>query len=466
MMKAIGVVALVLLMAGASYGLAGNGPMNPTNGLNVYWYGVSGPNSSTYANQFIRSATRGVGWSDVAHNVTSNNVTTTVSTAGWSIFAEGNVLGPDMWDPQADRYTGAPIVGAQGRTVIQAHVPEGTLNAAPENQWSIIRLTPGGGYDLVETGPGLNTLFNVGRIVKAPDNLLGLNTHGLAVHIVQGNGDYSAYLNDANNDGLMDTTTSPDRVVSSSINGYQCADVAFGPDNALYWRRSLGGGATGISREYYVATSGATTVAQTYANFATLGTVGGYAILNEGYPGVAVGQGHGGAPIVYFSANTSGTDEDNSLLISSRASVIAAQDTNGDNVITPGLDTLALIWREGRFGVTTNFIQANGNANDTNGTIIDLEYDSVSQSIVLAGAWQSFVVIALDNTTGLSAIGARNFGGQNTNDTAGQPWGIGGYFTLDPIPFPSTEIPEPATMLLVGTGALGLFGYIRRRKMA
>jgi hypothetical protein len=39
------------------------------------------------------------------------------------------------------------------------------------------------------------------------------------------------------------------------------------------------------------------------------------------------------------------------------------------------------------------------------------------------------------------------------------------YLKMDQVGGGSTEIPEPATLLLVGTGALGILGYIRRRSL-
>ncbi len=71
-----------------------------------------------------------------------------------------------------------------------------------------------------------------------------------------------------------------------------------------------------------------------------------------------------------------------------------------------------------------------------------------------------FNIFAADNTAVIARYvdvhGYANPGGGRT----------GGYYDIKIFgSVPEAEIPEPATMLLVGTGALGLFGYARRRMM-
>jgi hypothetical protein len=40
-----------------------------------------------------------------------------------------------------------------------------------------------------------------------------------------------------------------------------------------------------------------------------------------------------------------------------------------------------------------------------------------------------------------------------------------GTYSLTSMEFAAADIPEPTTLLLLGTGALGAFGYVRRRRM-
>ncbi len=475
MKKAIGVVALVLLISGVSYG---TGTLNPTNGLDVYYLQTTADVSNNFANFYVYRAHVDPGWTLASANVLVDNIAAAPGypNNGWGMTEiYFNQESPTMFTPKANPFTGLGTGGA-GTLAFLAHVPgQVASGGGGQDPWAIVNVTPNAGdpgnvanYSMLfkgSIGAGINQNWNTNHFLVAPQNLAGKTSNGVSLWMATS--DYGAsYLYDADNDGEIDNDTTAGAGAEHLGAGGYSSTGSWGPDPALYGNGGISTGKPGVLRTY-LKTDGSGGVSADYVDLFSLSST--YTFLNaqSNYmptPGVwgathlAVGQGHGGAPVVYVSTITKMQDEDNALDISDRWSVLAMQDTNGDNVIDAVNDTFKVLWRTGRFGVD---IYSGRNYGNGDAALSDLRYDSVSQSLVLSNAWGAFVVLALDNTTGLDVTGAIKFGGDYSGYLGG-----GNRIALDPTAFVMEGIPEPATLLLVGTGALGVFGYIRRRRMA
>ncbi len=481
-MRRIGmVVALVALLAGISYA---SGTMNPTNGLDVYREQmVYDSNPNHFVAIQILAAHVGAGWTLDSTNVLVDNQTTDQVTwpNWWPPQAPYGHRTPSMLDPRADRYTGAPT-GGTGRVMYNSIDP--LRNDPTHGTWSTSSALPNAGdpnnagnFGLLSYGqPGyyVGGTFDgwasgSGSIgaVWAPNNLGGKNSHGLAY--LQTDWDYGTrYLFDADGNGRIDNDSTasagPEAIYMSG--GDFGGKPSWGPDNALYRTGGVPSG-VGLNRQYIDPTTGTASAVKSYANLTSLQAA--YPWIRDDqelggavYPyilGMTLGPSHTegvAAPIVYLGTMTTTLDEANPEISSTKISILAVQDMDGDNeILAGGPDVVSLVWRSSQWGVSMSWDYYHNEDASMN----DIRYDPVSQSIVMTNAWGEFAVISLDNTTGLNAIGGIQFGGIQSGYLGG-----GHTLALDPTPFVS-EIPEPATLLLVGTGALGVFGYIRRRRM-
>jgi hypothetical protein len=122
---------------------------------------------------------------------------------------------------------------------------------------------------------------------------------------------------------------------------------------------------------------------------------------------------------------------------------ITGQSTN-DLLLFP-TSSSAVVTIDSGAVLDVNLFTPSGNGTITNMVLWDANYTGVT----LTGSYGTINYNNAAGWTGLSVVETGNQILFNGTYTAGSP-----------------PVPEPATLLLVGTGVLGVFGYIRRRRMS
>lgn len=432
----------------------------------VYWSsGAGGASKVMLYRAQVDSNWAIVGTAVNFDNVANNNTTNT------GVFNRD----VEVLDPRASGGTGKLLVAADynnspsvapndGRTandvvVVDPNHPTTTYSKAAGNMFTDGKLATNTNVDWNTVGARL--------AVPAPQNWIGAS-HGISM-VTEG---YSAwygnlsYIHDQDGNGLADCGTSNTaegimigNAASTPAASGQPGDLEFGSDKALYSsyapvffgpvnikRTWVQNGTTLQSTIYYPHDNPSDGVGNSYFNGGGNYIGAGFIATGPGYTNVR-GQTNTN-PIVYLF-----TMDCNSL-----PAIFAMQDSvNGDNVVSTlagSPDTFKEIWKSGdAAGITI----ANSSIN-----ISDIEMvvgADGTRTLLFAdinGAGSLWALSLTDNGLAVAGSGVKVL----SAITGFSDRGEGFEFDANP-----SSVPEPMSALLLGSGALGVFGFIRRQRM-
>ena len=426
---AVSVVLLMVVQASAmDYGTGGY----------VYW-NRSLDVSSYIAKQTLWKVELDCAFTKVGSVANFDNVAMNNTYISWTTQVRNNSL--EVYDPRDQ--------GGQG-TLLQVSIVNNTPPASGytgpnyDQPWDIIKVDPSKAPGSMQTNvcdgrlgtgyPNWSTQY-LGRAMAAPNPWVpGTTPNSLSIATLPNI--WSNYVNalyDTNASGQIDNNAGEGQL---ALYEYEVTpiDAEMGRNQALYY-------STGSSvRRMYLDGTG---TGHSQVILSVGGTLGGKPNpVGSRSDGMGIAVGPGANPTVYLMACENGTGLD---------TVFGMRDLNGDNAI----DDVRAVWQRGQLGIT-RLHDANINFYGE-----DVEYyqnPTTGKQFLFANGYSGnlFVLELADN--GLLAVDGKYILGGNQE---GPSWGQSG-FELDMNP---GVIPEPGTMLLLSSGALGVMGWMRRRRM-
>lgn len=421
----------------------------------IYWNGVDSLTGAVTNFSIWRTEIDNVGNVVGTAAVNIDNVANINAYDGWAQNVRGRNL--EVLDPRSSGGSGNLLL-----SVITNNTPPPGGYSGPNyyQPWDTMMINPTtlshtllsdgavGGQGGALPGPWDSEVQYT--VLAAPQNwVAGQPSNGISLASVSGY--YSnavAALYDSNGDGVVDATEGT-ILKSPKYGGQWPMDSEFGPDGAVYQhvvtdftiglnnnniRRTT---SDGVSAAYYTAVAGD-----------GIGTIAGL----YGGGGIAVGPGNddNAASIVYlFTRHDHGDGTINNA-------IFALQDVDGDNVVLGGgMDLLQVVWEQGDAGISIP------SQNEYANLDIEIFVDpATDQRTLFFNTYYSTNVYALSLTAdGLGVVGTGKVIPVGIDQGAMNSRALG--FELD---MTGEVVPEPATLLLVGTGVMGLFGFVRRRR--
>lgn len=356
--------------------------------------------------------------------------------------------------------------GGTGSLVLTAKLPNSTTKAVSVLKVSNPTGTPTNSLLVNWSNTGTWNSQSAGIALPAPQNwIAGTQSNGVSLVLNRstaayvGNDGNKYYVHNQNSSSPVDNSSGNGQQITTALSSGSIYDLEFGNDRALY--RSVGGK---VDRTW--AKSDGTVVSSIYYNndCATVGAFKG---------GLAMGPGNLGSAVLHGTTSANNITYLFTLDGNGQNALFALQDLNGDNVIASGTDQIVMLWEKGN-GMNASLdalATANwsGTSYMTQNYTCDLEvvvgtngqrtlyFNPTTNGWVQTGGYL-FAIDVADNGLALTGtaikitigiVPAGTYGGQGFEIDANPP----------------AAIPEPTTLLLLGTGALGALGYVRRQRM-
>ena len=361
----------------------------------------------------------------------------------------------EVYDPRHEGGTGKLIVAGIVDNGTPVHA--GADHATP---WDVVLVDPdnpttdyskANGNMLTNGrtwGAGDWQFYYAQMAMAAPPDWAGTSNGISVLTVAESSGSYDvSAIYDADDNGIVDDSAAEGTLISTDVS---ICDSEFGKDGCLYQTYSQSTSINSLIKIRKTWIDTGTPMKTTFFNAADNAIrFGDRTTMTQG---LAVGPQET-KPIVYLYQMDNVADTYTWTLWAMRD-----DDDNGSIDISPGSpDTFVQVWRDGELGISlSRKLKYDGG---------DIEYydhpNPDNQDVIIVAGYSGNDMFALELAdNGLKAIAAHKISGLGTGIDA---W-PGGWHGFE-IDMAGPVIPEPGTMLLLGTGVLGVLGYVRRRRM-